>query len=355
MIVYHGTTSRRARRICEEGFLPRKPSRRVWFAESRSYALHRAKTQARRSRDRPVVLTCDLDLGKIRDRVGSKRLMHRNRVIAVDAPVPIEVLRSRPGVDVPTTPEGLARWVNRILHLKPHLGAGRHHPGIDRLSRWVNNRLRTHKNTRVRPTELLEMAQRWLPEFFENVAIDREHLTTYPRAGTIEVKAREEEIEPDPRADEALERLTDPRPKHRVRGIELLLGLGDPDLFDWCVMFLDDPAVTVRLAAMKAMLECEGGQPDVLVPLATSENKRIRAAALAALAHHAAHEAPRWFTRGLKDPAPCVRVAVARRLGELDAVEHKAIFELALYDPNPDVARTARKITQGKGYAHLKW
>ena len=38
MIVYHGTTARRARRICQEGFLPKKPSRRVWFAEGRTYA-----------------------------------------------------------------------------------------------------------------------------------------------------------------------------------------------------------------------------------------------------------------------------------------------------------------------------
>lgn len=44
MIVYHGTTSRRAQRICAEGFLPKKPSRCVWFAENRRYALGRAKT-----------------------------------------------------------------------------------------------------------------------------------------------------------------------------------------------------------------------------------------------------------------------------------------------------------------------
>ena len=36
MIVYHGTTMKRARRICKAGFLPRKPSKRVWFAKARS-------------------------------------------------------------------------------------------------------------------------------------------------------------------------------------------------------------------------------------------------------------------------------------------------------------------------------
>ena len=66
MIVYHGTTSRRAHRICREGFLPKKPSRRVWFAESRRYALGRAKTQARRTRDSAVVLACEIDVDQIR-------------------------------------------------------------------------------------------------------------------------------------------------------------------------------------------------------------------------------------------------------------------------------------------------
>jgi len=79
MIVYHGTTNRRARRICVEGFLPRKPSGRVWFAESRAYALGRAKTQARRSRDRPVVLACDIDIHRMRNRYGAKRILHRKQ------------------------------------------------------------------------------------------------------------------------------------------------------------------------------------------------------------------------------------------------------------------------------------
>jgi len=355
MIVYHGTTARRARRISEEGFLPKKPSRRVWFAESRSYALRRAKTQARRSRDRPLVLACDLDVNLLRQRIGPKRIMHRNRVIAVNAPVPVSVLRSRPGVDVPTTPEDLAKWVNGILGLKPYKGVGRRHPGIQRLSRWVNNRLRSARSTRVKPTALLEMAQRWLPEFFENVEIDPESLHVRPRVGAIDVKVDEAAVEPDPRQDEAIDCLTDARPKRRVRGLSLLADMGDPDLFDWCVMFLGDEAVTVRLAALRAMLQCDDGHPQVIEPLSKSQNKRIRAAAIAALARHAGEDAPRWFKRGLKDPSPCVRLAAARLLDQLDPTEHRRIFELALYDPNPDVARAARKITAGKGYAKLKW
>lgn len=87
MILYHGTTRRRARRICLEGFLPRRPSSRVWFAESRSYAIGRAKTQARRSRGRPCVLRCDINLAELRKRLGKNKVLHRNSVIAIGGPV----------------------------------------------------------------------------------------------------------------------------------------------------------------------------------------------------------------------------------------------------------------------------
>ena len=49
-------------------------------------------------------------------------------------------------------------------------------------------------------------------------------------------------------------------------------------------------------------------------------------------------------------PAIGVALATAGVLGRLDAAEHRAIFELALYDPNPQVAQLARKLTAGKGF-----
>ena len=67
-----------------EGFLPKKPSRRVWFAEQRNYAMGRARTQARRAKDRPAVLTCELNLGRLRAQFGKKKVFHRNGVIAID-------------------------------------------------------------------------------------------------------------------------------------------------------------------------------------------------------------------------------------------------------------------------------
>ena len=352
MIVYHGTTRRRAQRICTEGFLPRKPSRRVWFAQGRGYALGRAKTQARRSHDRPVVLTCDVNVADLRRRLGPKKVMHRNGVIAIDAPLPVTVLRSHPGVEFSSTPKDLASWVNHLLGLKPYKGVPATHPGLERLSRWVTNRQTSQPHSRLRPVEVCHMARQWLPEFFEGVEVDPDTLRVLRRIGGVEVEVAPPEADADPREEEALDCLTDPKPRRRVRGLSLLGAVAEPDeLSDWCTMFLDDESVNVRVAALQAMLVCDDAEPDVIEPLARSDNKRVRAAAIAALAKHAGPDAPRWFERGLKDPCACVRLATARQLPALDPTAHRALFELALYDPNPQVARTARKLCAGKGYA----
>ena len=358
MICYHGTTRRRAQRICVEGFRPRKPSRRVWFAQGRGYALRRAKTQARRTHDRPVVLTCDLNLAELRRRIGKKRIFQRGGNIAINAPLPTTVLRSHPVVvDQPTTPDELAAWVNHILGLKPWKGVGRRHDGIQRLSSWVTARLGSQPRQRIQPTELLAKARQWLPDFFEDVQIDPEHLQVVGHITTAQVAAQASFPEKDDREDEAVACLESPKATQRVRGLRTLARLLVPDLFEWCAIFLDDESVTVRETALQMMLRCatEEVTTALVVPLARSKNKRVRGAAIAALALHTGDDAPRWFERGLKDPSPCVRMKTAALLEELDPVEHRTIFELALYDPNPQVARTARKLTAGRGLPGLRW
>lgn len=358
MIVYHGTTNRRAKRICVDGFLPRKPSRRVWFATGRGYALRRAKVQARRAHDRAVVLTCEIDLGLVRQRLGPKRVFVRHGVIAVDGQMPVSVLRSHPSSEFATSPKEFARWVNRLLGLRSYKGVGQRHPGIERLSRWVMNRLTTQPGRKVAPGELLPLARQWLPEFFEGVEIDPEQLRGHSRVQTIDVEAHAPVRQGDPREAEALDLLDASSPRRRARGLSILAEIEDPDLSDWCMMFLDDESTDVRIAALHAMLHCRQADPEVIVPLTESENKRIRAAAiaaLAALAKHSGKAATEWFARGLKDPSPCVRLATASLLTELDPAEHRMVFELALYDPNPQIVHLAQKLTAGKGYAKLTW
>ena len=358
MVVYHGTTYRSAQRIYSMGFLPKKPSRLVWFAASRRYATGRAKTKARRARDRAVVLTCDLDLGQLRQQLGAKRVRSRNGIVAINGKVPYDVLRCCGApIDQPSSPKDLADWINGILGLKSYKGVSHKHQGVERLSRWVVNRVKSRPHSRVRPGELLHMAQQWLPEFFTAIEVDPENLHVFRR---LNVAKTEEEPAPadttvDDRTNEALELLDAPKPKSRIRGLTLLAKVDEPALFDWCAMYLDDDSTEVRVTALHMMVECEEGDPEGIEQFADSNDKRIRAAAIAALAKHSGEEAPRWVERGLKDPSACVRLEASALLPLLDPQEHRSVFEIALYDGNPKVAERAKKLTEGKGFGKASW
>lgn len=264
--------------------------------------------------------------------------------------MPVSVLRSFPGaVDTPVTPTELADWVNRLLGLKRHKGAGARHPGIKRLSTWVVNRLASDGNRSIKSTELVSMAERWLPEFFEGYVVDAKRLRAYRPVRTIQVETVLDDLVPE-QEEEALECLESPKVKQRVRGLRILAEIEDPDLFEWCSMYLDDDAVDVRVAALNTMHHCAAIEPDVIAPLADSEDKRIRAAAIAALAKHAREDKAHWCRIGLTDPSVCVRVETARILPDLDPVRHRSVFSVALHDPNPEIARRAEKLTRGQGY-----
>ena len=268
MIVYHGTTSRRAQRICAEGFLPKKPSRRVWFAENRRYALGRAKTQAQRGRDKPVVLTCDLDLDEMRKRLGSKKVFRRSGVIAIDGRVPASVLRSLPPAERPRKPVGLTRSVIDILGLAPYRAVRRHHPGIDRLSRWVERRVASQPGRAIGPRELLARARHWLPEIFEGIRIDWEALRARRDLETMDFEVEPAAEPASAREDEALDCLLAEKPERRARGLAILAEIDDADLFDWCAMFLEDESVDVTVAALHTMLCCQDADPEVIAPFA---------------------------------------------------------------------------------------
>ena len=350
MIVYHGTTERRARQISKLGFYPMKPSRRVWFAESRRYALGRARTQARRSHDRPVVLTCELDVQQARHRYGKSKVFQNRRVIAIKAKVPVSVLRTFPGAaDTPVSPMELANWVNRLLGLRRHKGVGPRHPGIQRLSEWVIKRLATGARNSVNRTELVDMARRWVPELFEGYVVDAERFKAYRPVKTIEVETVVDDTV-SIRETEALECLESPRVKRRVCGLRILAELEDPDLYEWCSMHLEDESEEMQIAALHTMLSCASIEPEAVLPLAESESKRLRAAAIATLAKHADQDKTDWLRLGLTDPETCVRVETARVLPDLDPVQYKSVFSIALHDPNPEVASRAEKLTRGKAF-----
>ncbi len=356
MIVYHGTTRRAARQIARDGFQPRSPSRRVWLSRSKSYAKQRAHAKSRHARDRPVVLAVDIDLKTLRQRYGSQQVRESGGVISINAAIPASSLRSHYGLGMPETAEEIARWINAVLAVKAHKGVSPRHEGVLRLARWIDNRLATHPNARLGEKELLARAAQWLPDHFVAVEIDFEHLRVWPKVAR-EAQAQQAAFEVagpgDRREEEAIACLESDKPQRQVRGLQLLADLDDPDLFEWCVLLLGAGPPQSAVGILKVMRRCADIQPELLVPYAESEHKAVRGAAIEVLVLRSGEQAPKWFWRGLTDPAPHVRLSAAKFLNRLDPRTHRDSFAAALYDPHPQVAQAARKLTQHMGFEPL--
>jgi hypothetical protein len=340
------------------GFIPKRS--RVWFTKNLAYAKRRAKTQATRAKDQAIALRCDLDLGQLRNQHGSKSVMVRSHVVAIRGRVPSTVLTDQSGeTDFPYvfTAEYLAGWINGILRVKPHKGVSRRHAGVKRLEQWIRKRLSDNPKAQFKPSELLVLARQWMPEVLSQYKIDPKTL----RATRLPPPEEEPEWEGSPApAEEAgpdealiLEDLTSSRPSRRVKGLRMLADADEPELFEWCMMYLDDASADVRVAVLETARQSEDPEPEMIATFAEDEDRRIRGAAISFMTKHG-DDREEWFRMGLTDPETHVRVVTARHLDELDPAVHKKLFELALYDPNPKVVEVARKMTVGKGYAE-RW
>ena len=352
MNFYHGTTLRNAIKIAEIGFLPRKGA--VWFTTSKQYAQGRAKQKARRTGSSPFVLNCEINVSELYNRLGKSLVMRGGGVIAIRGRVPPTVIRSHFTLELLNSPEQIAKWVNQRLGRKSYEGISPRHPGIERLSRWMENRTSSGTGSTIRPDELSKKLQQWLPDFFQEVEIVPEDLRfdCFPEPAEIETAPPSEQI--DSPEENALDDLTAAKPQRRIRGLKRLARLGNEDLYDWCTLLLADESLDVCIAALQMIGHCDDGDPEIMLPFAESENKRVRAAAIAALAKHSIEDTPRWFERGLKDREACVRLETAALLPTLDVTQHRRLFELALYDPNPEIKRLAEKLTTRKGYADAR-
>jgi hypothetical protein len=344
MNFYHGTTLRSAIRIAEMGFLPRKGV--VWFTTSKNRAQRRAKQKTRKTDSPPFVFVCEIDVQELSNRLGKNLVMRSKGFLAIRRRVPPTVILN--------SSELIAKWVSQILQGKSYESISPHHPGIARLSRWVENRMNAGTGSAIRPKELSQRLQQWLPDFFRGARIIPEDLRFDYSPELVEFEIAPSLQPIDSQEENALDALVHAKPKRRIRGLELLAQLEHEDLYEWCTLLLLDESEEVRIAALQTIVHCDSGDPEVILPFAKSENKRIRAAAIAALAKHSVEDAPLWFERGLKDREACVRLETAVLLSTLDAIEHREIFELALYDPNPSIKHLAEKLTAGKGYADAR-
>ena len=349
MEFYHGTTLSSARGIVENGFRPRGGA--VWFTTNWNYAKNRADQKARRRRGRPVVLKTELEVEKLRAHLGNGRIQIRGGIIAIHQQMQVQLLEAN-SFEFLACPVALAQWVNDQLGLYSHNGVSRNHWGIVRLAHWMNNRMRSGTGNQINRQEFFIKGRQWLPAFFDKIPFSPEVLPIqHLQNDTIVVRVLYPETKEEPldstKVDalhtKAVADIFDENPKRRVRGLQSLEKIGTEELFDWCVLHLEDESVDVVCNALKIICRCDEGYVAPILPHAESKNRRIRAGALAALAKHDFDDPQRWFERGLKDPAACVRMEVARFLSTLDRIEHRTLFDIARHDPNPAVKRSARK------------
>ena len=129
------------------------------------------------------------------------------------------------------------------------------------------------------------------PTFFKGVEITPEDLRfdCFPEPAEIETTPPSEPV--NSREENALDDLAAAKPKRRIRGLKRLARLGNEDLYDWCTLLLSDESLDVRIAALRTIAHCDDGDPETILPFAESQDKRIRAAAIAALAKHSTDDA----------------------------------------------------------------
>lgn len=349
MEFYHGTTLSSARGIIENGFRPRGGA--VWFTTNWNYAKNRAEQKARRKHGKPVVLKTEMEIEALRTSLGNGKIHARGGIVAIHERLSVQLLQSN-AFELLACPVALAQWVNHQLGLYAHNGVSQNHWGIVRLAHWMNNRMNSGTGNRINRQEFFEKGRQWLPAFFDKIPFSPEGLPIqHLQNDTIVVRVLYADTQEAPRQSskvdaqhaKAIADISEENPKRRMRGLQFLEKVGAEELFDWCVLHLEDESVDVVCNALRIMCHCDEGYIAPILPYAESKDKRIRAGALAALAKHALDDAQRWFERGLKDPAACVRMEVARLLPTLDRTEHQDLFDIARHDPNSAVKRLAKK------------
>ncbi|MEW5946532.1 MAG: histone-lysine N-methyltransferase [bacterium] len=70
---------------------------------------------------------------------------------------------------------GIAQWMNDHLGLEPRSRIDKRHSGVQKIVRWVNEQYRAGRTTAISHEEMLELAHKYLPEYFEvDLALLRE-------------------------------------------------------------------------------------------------------------------------------------------------------------------------------------
>ncbi|MFC1718506.1 hypothetical protein ACFL6S_32925 [Candidatus Poribacteria bacterium] len=158
--LWYGTTEDQAREIVEEGFKKSGVRFTKKLSEARSSAIKRAKQRS----DTPVVISCEIDLGKhpsfgrsgnaytfyiptgkgaVGGVVIGKEVVQDVSVVEDGAPKHSrEKTDEREAIDVVVTRTsgklGVLWWINRYLELEGKTAVGEDHPAVEAVFRWVD-------------------------------------------------------------------------------------------------------------------------------------------------------------------------------------------------------------------------
>ena len=155
------------------------------------------------------------------------------------------------------TPGEVAGWVNQLLGHRPPGGVNPSHAGLIRLWRWHQHRITVQPERGTDAKEFLKKAQQWLPEYFRDTNVELGKLEfSHPRSKAKPRKPPQETPNVELQ-EKTLSWLESTNAKRRVRGLKRLAELKVADLFDWCLMFLEDESRDIRVEALQGMIHCD--------------------------------------------------------------------------------------------------
>ena len=129
--------------------------------------------------------------------------------------------------------------------------------------------------------------------------------------------------------------------KEKIRILETLNNIDDPEILEKIISKLDDDDVEVRGEAFSSLLLNKNKISNVLIDNLNAVSKNIRGFVLLVLANRNEASAIPEIIKLVKDERSMVRSCALGALGHLKAQEAKEIFLEALSDSNIEVKKSA--------------
>jgi len=129
--------------------------------------------------------------------------------------------------------------------------------------------------------------------------------------------------------------------KEKIRILETLNNIDDPEILEKIISKLDDEDVEVRGEAFSSLLLNKNKISNVLIDNLNAVSKNIRGFVLLVLANRNEASAIPEIIKLVKDERSMVRSCALGALGHLKAQEAKEIFLEALSDSNIEVKKSA--------------